>query len=649
MRPSFKRNALGPASSNAPAAGATPSPGQESTLTHHRILDSRAHDIVINNPTLINSSQVSVKKNGLDKLLDKSMPQAFHNSASRWPPPRCHYASRQQFRSMIADWGTGCSEVIPQHLLWMHGPFGVGKSAIAQSCAEDLAAGNRLAASLFLSHPNALNDPDLVFTSIAWQLAIAYPVFGEILNREILRDETLLVSRREVQFQGLLVKPLLQLADSSSVEGKVIILDGLDEISDSDAQVDIITIIAASTRQRTTPFKWFILSRPMPHIQRVMQSKDISTLLHALDLPLSPENDHEILTFFTKELEKISQQHNLSPSWYSEADIAALVKLAGGLWVYVNSLTRFISTSDSLGPQHQLCLILSLGHKSSAPRSEAPAPLASIDYFYRLIMQQIPSHVVKTVRKILLLNTVFPPEYTGINHVLQLANVLGLSRDEFRAACGFLQAVLVLVETPRAGAFIHFYHASFMEYMKSDRSGEFCIYGNCVGELQHEVIERINQVHSKSTGRSPTTMVTFPLEPPLDQSVDDLVYLSLIFSLLRLCDHPYCLIAPSVAPKLNELDFSKIPHFLEESQFSVEMFLNYTRFEENLPRGYRKKILRQQFNLFGFHKMPNFASENKPFILGKGKKTLVCWPVKKAKDSIRIVMVTSSLHAVIYC
>ena len=113
----------------------------------------------------------------------------------------------------------------------MYGPFGVGKGAIAQSCAESLAAENKLCASIFFSRPNKRNNPDRVFTSIAYQLAVKFPPIGDILDREILKDPIILTASRRVQFEELLAKPLQQITSQNApIEGWVIILDGLDEI-----------------------------------------------------------------------------------------------------------------------------------------------------------------------------------------------------------------------------------------------------------------------------------------------------------------------------------------------------------------------------------------------------------------------------------
>jgi len=119
-----------------------------------------------------------------------------------------------------------------------------------------------------------------------------------------------------------------------------------------------------------------------------------------------------------------------------------------------------------------------------------------MDMFYDLIMRQIPSDVVSTVLKILLLN------HTAAWSVFRLANTLGLSQDEFDASCGFLQSVLFLKpETEDSYESIRYYHASFMEYMEDPgRSKNFCIYGDVVQELYQEMIQRLNDVHGSSKG-----------------------------------------------------------------------------------------------------------------------------------------------------
>ncbi|KAJ3563256.1 hypothetical protein NP233_g9056 [Leucocoprinus birnbaumii] len=569
---------------------------------------------------------------GLDKLLAYSMRGAFHDSSDRYPPPRCHYDSRQELRKTITDWATGLSEASKKLLLWMHGPFGVGKSAVAQNSAEALAGLMKLAASLFFSRPNHRNDPNRIFTSITYQLVLRCPPLGNILDRIIISNPTILTAALPIQFQELIVKPLLQLTQMTSMDGWTIILDGFDEIDGIDVQCDIIDIIATSIHDRTTPFRWFIISRPEAHIQRAMRARNVTPLIHTLHLPLSPENDHEILTFLMKELEKIGEKHGLPPSWCTEVELAILVKLVGGLWIYVSTITRFIGDAKSFGPQPQLRLVLSLAEKQTRPLAQNP--LEAMDQFYDLIMEQIPPHVLLTARKILLLES-FVGGALGLTciqfEIFAIANILQLSVEEFLAACSFLQSVLLITNNQDHPSHIQFYHASFMDYARDPRrSKKFCIFGDILESLRLQVTEQVNSVHSCSAGGSLNLNFTSwdsidPQDETKTRSRDTIVYYTMIYVMFGLCSYEACAVSPSTAAVLQKVAFSYIPRFASGSRFG-HMTVRSNFLRDNLPPEYRDKIIRRSTNPLHLNKEPGHRGNKHAFILGTAPNELICWP-----------------------
>src|SRR5262249_32890918 len=57
-------------------------------------------------------------------------------------------------------------------IFWVSGLAGVGKSTVAQTVAKDYTARGWLGASFFFNRQNpACSDPDIIFTTIAYQLA----------------------------------------------------------------------------------------------------------------------------------------------------------------------------------------------------------------------------------------------------------------------------------------------------------------------------------------------------------------------------------------------------------------------------------------------------------------------------------------------
>ncbi len=117
------------------------------------------------------------------------MPEAFHDSGAR-DPPRCHPGTRLDYIDNISAWGSGTS-CHAEHILWVRGPTGVGKCAIAQTCAELLSERNELGAAFFFSRSNQKDDPTCLFTSISYQIVTKSASFGDIIDRVIHGDPTL--------------------------------------------------------------------------------------------------------------------------------------------------------------------------------------------------------------------------------------------------------------------------------------------------------------------------------------------------------------------------------------------------------------------------------------------------------------------------
>ncbi|KAJ3562696.1 hypothetical protein NP233_g9416 [Leucocoprinus birnbaumii] len=77
--------------------------------------------------------------------------------------PSCDEGTRESLRDRLTYWGRKI-EMVEQCLLWLFGPAGVGKSAVAQSVAETLRREEYFGAVFFFSRPNNRSDPDAART-----------------------------------------------------------------------------------------------------------------------------------------------------------------------------------------------------------------------------------------------------------------------------------------------------------------------------------------------------------------------------------------------------------------------------------------------------------------------------------------------------
>ncbi|KAF9442635.1 hypothetical protein P691DRAFT_810315 [Macrolepiota fuliginosa MF-IS2] len=460
---------------------------------------SNAHDFILNKPTFVDidqSSHTQVNANndtprgsGLRMLLERSTPGASHDSSDRYPPPRCHPGTRTEYIKTLTTWGHNANGH-PERIAWMNGLAAVGKSAIAQTCAEAL--GDRLAAAFFFSRPNHRDKPERFFTSISHQLAVKYDSFGDIVDRSIIRNPTLVDKALPHQFRDLIVAPIQQLKrEGEELPELVIVVDGLDECADVGAQEDIIEIVAKSAREGSTPFLWIFLSRPEPHLTSVFGSPKVKSITLPIELHVSREIDGDIAMFLTDKLRKTARRYPHLPSpWPSEEEIWVIVDLSDGLFACAEAVSRFID-NDMAGPEEQLRDALHLARQYSS-QTRRDRPLTGLDGFYTLIMERVPPKWLQTVLRILLATRM-----PNIDNAVANANLLQLSESQFRNACRSLHSVMTI--NNNSPPVLYFYHASFLDFLGDPaRSKQFWIWSDCAARLLDEVMLRFDKVQVTS-------------------------------------------------------------------------------------------------------------------------------------------------------
>ena len=84
--------------------------------------------------------------NGIDILYEASDPGTAFDSQGHYDR-RCFPGTREQYIADITNWVTESANP-PSSMYWMRGPAGVGKSAIAQTCAKKLKETGHLGAAL---------------------------------------------------------------------------------------------------------------------------------------------------------------------------------------------------------------------------------------------------------------------------------------------------------------------------------------------------------------------------------------------------------------------------------------------------------------------------------------------------------------------
>ncbi|KAF5360569.1 hypothetical protein D9756_005065 [Leucocoprinus leucothites] len=413
-----------------------------------------AHNFVINGGEFVGQQNVSVHhsinlngSSGIDILLEASAPEAALDAGERYYAPSCYPGTREKYIEDITEWARAItSNSIGPPILWIRGPVGVGKSALAQTCAQKVKDAGHLGAAFFFSINGRQKDHTRLFPTLAYQLSTAHPDFRESVNRRALNDKTLVKKTMKAQFESLIIEPLRELREQDKDVGrKVIFIDGLDECESKDAQVEIIKLIASSVQTKSTPFFWAIFGRAEPHILSTFKLDHIMLHCSFLHLSITRNDDREIEHYLRGCFKDILRRRNmvLSSPWPKDEDIRRLVDAAAGLFAYSATVLRFIDKHSFSGFKETLQAVLEI---IAQPGAHPISPFADLDRLYTHILQQVPDDIVPAMRLLLTFITRADSSLNGNWDVGLICNMLGISETVFKAICGHFQAVMVYQE-----------------------------------------------------------------------------------------------------------------------------------------------------------------------------------------------------------
>jgi hypothetical protein len=395
----------------------------------------------------------------------------------------------------------------------MTGPAGVGKSAIAQTCAEELRSQFQLGASFFFTI-HGCSDYSRFFPSISYQLSSKSPDYHELLSKKLQLDPTLVGKHLRSQFRELIVEPLRELEQAGKQIGKrIILIDGLDECKDKDAQKEIIEIVIDSVAARTTPFYWAFFSRPEPQIEAAFADNRVTSLYISTFLPISRGIDGEIELYLRSGLQNILRRRGIKISvpWPTEQDIQALVSAAQGLYIYAATVLRFVGRTDTQYDPQELLRMVVKGSAQGSDGSPVRTPFEELDSFYTLILRRVPDELHSSVQLFLSLMVFHLEDFgTQAGACIRFAsNALGITETKTKMLCSELTAVACYTRPSGISAtdqdasssgiasqqllapsaqlspieevyareeWLKFYHKSFFDFICDPiRSGPFCV------------------------------------------------------------------------------------------------------------------------------------------------------------------------------
>ncbi|RDB21652.1 Vegetative incompatibility protein HET-E-1 [Hypsizygus marmoreus] len=354
--------------------------------------------------------------------------------------------------SLLDDLEAWSEDPHSQHIFWLNGHAGSGKSTLIQSFCQNQFSAGRLGASFFCSatYPDR-NDLKTIFPTLAFQLARRFPAFRErivttLKNRPDVTRESL-----KTQFAELIIAPL----ENTGVT-TIIVIDALDECQET-ADVSTILSLLPEYITRIPSVKFFVTARPEPPIRLAFRLESLQSLTKIIVLGDVQRSsvDHDIYLFLKTRLSdamKGRSDIDLPSPWPSDEDLNILTEKSGQLFIFAATAAAFI-TSPYDDPAERLALL-----------KEMPEKNTGIDHLYRMVLlhgypettdPEYQAHWRLIVGSILLLLRGHSRNALSIFLDLTLAKVSSILRP--------LHAVLKISESFDGP--ITIYHKSFHDYM----------------------------------------------------------------------------------------------------------------------------------------------------------------------------------------
>ncbi|KAH6867753.1 hypothetical protein BKA70DRAFT_1579170 [Coprinopsis sp. MPI-PUGE-AT-0042] len=413
---------------------------------------------IISHQTHIQNHYIS--EDSMDsKLFERlnPVPAAHDCEAVNSKVSECFAGTRQQLLHDIETWRTTGS--VPIFIL--DGIAGIGKSTIVKTVCAQAGAERSLAASWFFSRDEQDRKTTRGFVrTLAYQLASHHPTLRERISEVLKSQPDILQKAIRMQFDALVHEPLRGVFDNQS-ETHTISIDAIDECNLTEA-VELLSILLNSIPQHPAlrllvtcrperPFRLLLHQYQGPrvfHLHEIENSVVQADIRLYIDHCLSPAQVDKALPDL------------LPPHWRASPDeIAALVQMAGKLFIVASTAISFILDPLRLAPAKQMALLLDA--KSGAALAGEP-----MDHLY---IQVLRAAVPKRV------GDWFEDYQAVVGSIVVAADVLStqslaslLDMDP-NGIVGALSHLHSLIAPTRDGDTFHVHHKSFPDFV-TDKS-----------------------------------------------------------------------------------------------------------------------------------------------------------------------------------
>ncbi|KAG2344492.1 hypothetical protein BDR05DRAFT_189862, partial [Suillus weaverae] len=295
--------------------------------------DQVAHDVAIH------IHDIAIHVHRTEEILDLSG-MTYAEGAGLDTRKQCLEGTRTEILSQITEWVNSTGDNVPR-VLWLSGPAGKGKSAIAHTIAkwfEDV--GGLGSCYSFDRQREADRRHEKIFSTIARDLADRDPEMRRALAGAVQAASSLKKTADIIQqWQKLLIEPLDK-SSGSTGEPVVIVIDALDESGGVETRRDLLRILAGKHQNSAVPkitdlpdnFRFVVTSRPLGDINDEFHGVQHIQQMSMDDIPPAVA-EGDIRAYVSKEIEGLD---------FQDRKFTVLAEKADGLFEWARLACEYI-------------------------------------------------------------------------------------------------------------------------------------------------------------------------------------------------------------------------------------------------------------------------------------------------------------------
>lgn len=279
---------------------------------------------------------------------------------------KCLPNTRVGVRHAIRQWFDG---VCDPPICWLRGPAGSGKSAIAQTVAEEYEESGELAASFFFDR-GLVDHRDITnfVPAIAFQLSVKIPQTKAWMQKAFEHDPSIPDQSRQYQFTKLIIDPLLELGQALS--HKIVVIDGLDQRDGEYWVEELIALITETCRDERLHLRFCLTSRIDVPILTLPEASMKPSRIYPLALE-DFDACSDIHIFFEAEFKDIHKRNgggmqNGPELWPSHLDVDRLVRKSSGLFMFASMIVKFVDDGSNEPHSKLQAVLTSLNDRHDA-------------------------------------------------------------------------------------------------------------------------------------------------------------------------------------------------------------------------------------------------------------------------------------------